>query len=940
MSISKKTLNINGVDRMFIYDEEKDSLADVLRKIGLTGTKVGCKKGICGICSVILNGEVIRSCVKKMKAVEEYSTVVTIEGIGTPLNLHPLQQAFIYCGAVQCGFCSPGFIVSAKALLDENPDPTREEVRKWFKDHHNACRCTGYKQIVDAVMEAAAVLRGEKTMDDITYKVPENGKTYGTSYPRPAALAKVTGLCDYGDDIGMKMPDETLHCAVVLPGVNHANVLSIDTSEAEAMPGVVKVITHKDVPGNNRMMFPNPHPRCECDGFDHYMMVEDKVLRCGDVVALVVARSRDEARAAAKKVHVELEELKTYYTALDAVAKDAEQIHPEHPNVYFEISSQKGEDTRALMDQAAHVVETAVKSPHQPHLVLEPDTIQAYVSDDGTVNIHCKSLGIYGTKMFISAAIGVPQDKIRVIENPTGASFGYSAGSMMYGIMAVAAMVTKKPVSITLSYEEHQHITGKRESAFTNARLGCDENGKIVALDYESLYDSGAYSEFASGDPQGCTRFIGITYDVPNIRSLNKVSISNVSYTVPYRAAISVSCFTPFESLMDKMADEIGMDPFEFRYMNLMREGGTIPCGTTVTEYPMEEIYDRLRPYYLEMKKDAEENSTDEKKRAVGVSNACFTSDFGPNHAEVALELMPDGTIRHYNTAEDQGQGTDSHSVQHTVDALAPLGITPDQVRLVMNDTGTCPNTGNAAGSRLHFVTGRATWDAAQKLMNAMRKDDQTYRTYDEMVAEGIPTKYIGIHDTTTFLKGLDPNTCQGNPSPAYMWGAVAIEVEVDVKTCKVDILKVHIVTDCGKIGNPNNWLGQGYSGLMHGIGYGLREDYSDPAKHNNLINCGFCFIDMLPDDIGIDNIGTYRERSPFGAAGGSEVFEAGTHMAAVNAVNRALDIRCYELPVTPDKIKAELEAKAEGKTVQPDKYYLGTDDMWERIDYLVANPV
>jgi len=932
MSISKKTLNINGVDRMFIYDEKNDTLADVIRRLGLTGTKVGCKTGVCGICNVIVDGELVRSCIKKMKDVKEYSKVTTIEGIGTPTNLHPLQQAFIFCGAVQCGFCSPGFIVSAKALLDQNNNPTRNEVREWFRKNHNACRCTGYKQIVDAVMMAAKVLRGELTMDDITYKVPADGKIYGTGYPRPAALAKVTGLCDYGDDIGMKMPG-ALHCAVVLPGVNHADLLSLDISEAEAMPGVVKVITAEDVKdlgGTNRMTFPLMGPRAKADGFDHWIFVENKILRCGDVLALVVARSREEARAAAKKVKFELEELPTYYSVLDSCAKGAMQLHPEHPNMYGDFVIRKGEDTRKLMEESAFVVEGSFHSQHQPHLVLEPDTIQAYVTDDGCVNIHCKSLGVYATKMFIAAGIGLPPEKIRVIENPTGASFGYSAGSMMYAIMAIAALVTGKPCTITLSAEEHHHISGKRQANYANARLGCDKDGKITALEYDVLWDTGAYTEFGF---DGGTRWIGITYNVPNIRGLSKCAISNVSYCVPYRAAISVPCHTIFENLVDMLAEKAGIDPFEFRYRNIMREGDTVPSGATVSVYPLEKIYEKLRPVYQEYLESAKRNSTPEKRRGVGIANSCYNTEGGPNHSEVALELNPDGTVTHYNTAEDQGQGTDAHSVQHTYEALRPLGLRPDQIRLVMNDTGLCPNTGNAAGSRLHYVTGRATYDAAQKLLNAMRKPDGTYRTYDEMVAEGIPTKYIGVHDTTSYLTMLDPDTGMGNPSPEYMWGAYVCEVEVDTATGKTTVIRIHGVVDVGVVGNTLNFLGQGYSGIMHSIGYALREDYSDPQKHSNLVKSGFDFIDLVPDDMSIDTVVSPRPSNPFGSAGCSEVFEAGVHMAVINAIYNACGVRIHELPATPEKVKAELEAKAKGKTVQPQKYYLGTDDIWEILD-------
>ncbi|NTV90663.1 MAG: 2Fe-2S iron-sulfur cluster binding domain-containing protein, partial [Clostridiales bacterium] len=335
MAFRKIWLNINGVDRMMICDPEKDTLANVIRRLGLTGTKVGCGTGQCGACSLLLDGEVVRSCVKKIKNIPDYSKIITIEGIGAPGNLHPLQQAFITYGGVQCGFCSPGFIVSAYALLEKNANPTRDEVRHWFTEHKNACRCTGWKPIVDAVMEAAKVMRGEKTMEEITFQVPKGGRIYGTNVPRPAALSKVTGLCDYGDDIKLKMPPGTLHLAIVQPGLNHARIKGIDASEAEKMPGVVKVITSKDIKGTNRIMFPLGHARAKCDGFERPIISDEKVFRYGDVVAVVAAETEEQAREAAKKVKLDLEELPAYMSYLDAVAPGAAEIHPGTPNMYL-----------------------------------------------------------------------------------------------------------------------------------------------------------------------------------------------------------------------------------------------------------------------------------------------------------------------------------------------------------------------------------------------------------------------------------------------------------------------------------------------------------------------------------------------------------------------------------------------------------------------------
>ena len=205
----KITLCVNDVPKTLIVDP-KNNLMDVLRKqLLLTGTKDGCEDGHCGACAVLVNGKYTLACITPMSRVPDGARILTVEGIGTPNNLHPIQKAFALHGVAQCGFCTPGFVVSTKALLDSNPAPTREEVRDWFNKRHNVCRCNGYKPYVDAVMDAAKVLRGEMAESELDYK-PGNGTIWGSKYPRPTAVAKVTGTLDYGSDLGLKMPPETL----------------------------------------------------------------------------------------------------------------------------------------------------------------------------------------------------------------------------------------------------------------------------------------------------------------------------------------------------------------------------------------------------------------------------------------------------------------------------------------------------------------------------------------------------------------------------------------------------------------------------------------------------------------------------------------------------------------------------------------------------------
>ncbi|MEG2212652.1 MAG: 2Fe-2S iron-sulfur cluster-binding protein, partial [Clostridiales bacterium] len=324
----KKTLIVNGQKRQVLVTDQ-DVLTDIIRgQLGLWGTKVGCRLNQCGICAVILNGKLVHSCMIKMAKVGDGSEILTIEGIGTPDNLHPLQAAWVKYGGVQCGFCTPGFIVSSYALLKENPAPTRGQVRAWFQKNRNACRCTGYKVLVDAVMAAAAVMRGEQPIESLGFSAAADGRIFGTYYPRPSAIAKVTGTCEYGADTGLAIAKDALQLALVQAKISHGNILHIDTAAAAKMPGVVAVLTHKDVKGNNRINGFVIYPWNKGDGFDRPILNDSKIFQYGDTIAIVCADTKAHADAAAAEVVVEVEELPAYMNAREAIAADAIEIHP------------------------------------------------------------------------------------------------------------------------------------------------------------------------------------------------------------------------------------------------------------------------------------------------------------------------------------------------------------------------------------------------------------------------------------------------------------------------------------------------------------------------------------------------------------------------------------------------------------------------------------
>ncbi len=905
------SLNVNGVERWVVADLKR-SLADVLREqMMLTGCKVCCADGQCGSCTVLIDGKPIRACVTPMEKLTAGSKIVTIEGIGTPENLHPLQIAWMAHGSAQCGVCSPGFIMSAKALLDKTLTPTREEVRAWFHRNRNLCRCTGYKPLIDSVMDAAAIMRGEKTIYDVMPKAKQDGSILGTEYIRPSAVAKVTGTWDFGADVALKMPSGTLRLALVQAEVSHALIKGIDTAEAEKMPGVEKIITWKDVGGKNAITGLITFPTNKGDGWDRPILCKEKIFQFGDAIAIVAADTEEHARAAAKKVKVDLEVLPAYMSGFAALAPDAMEIHPGVPNAYYEQGVVKGADTKPLMSSAAALVDITTYCSRQPHLHLEPDCGEAFVDDDGVLTILSKSIGVHLHHAMICPGLGIPPDKLRLIQNPTGGTFGYKFSPTMEALLGVAALVTKKPVS--LIYDQYQNITytGKRSPANINIRLACDKNGKLTAMETDWWLDHGPYSEFGDLVTLRQAQFTGAGYHLENIRGKGRTVATNHAWGSAFRAYGSPQSFLASEIAIDMLAEKMGEDPFEFRYKNLYNETSTTPTGQKPEVLVLPQLFDMLRPKYQEAKKRcADFNAANsDKKRGVGLSLGIYGCGLdGPDSSEARVEMTPNGFIVHSGW-EDHGQGADLSAQTMAHEVLRVAGVKPEQIGLVMADTFG-PNSGPAGGSRSNVFCGNAIRVAAEMLLNAMKKPGGGYRSYKEMVADNVPLSYDGKW-VAAACTDCSPDTAQGSPFPIYMYEVFMPEVEVDLETGETKVVKFTTSVDVGTIINKATVDGQIYGGLAQGIGLALTEDFEDLELHTTLKDCGIPYPKDVPDDIEILYLETPRDLGPFGAAGVGEAPLTAPHPAILNAINNACGVRVFRVPALPEVIKMGLEAKA-----------------------------
>ena len=560
------------------------------------------------------------------------------------------------------------------------------------------------------------------------------------------------------------------------------------------------------------------------------------------------------------------------------------------------------------MKKADHVVEGEYYLQRQPHLTMEPDVGLAYFDEEGRLCIHSKSIGIFLHHAMICPGLGIEPEKLRIVQNPAGGTFGYKFSPTMEALLGVAAMATGKPVTLKYDYFQHITYTGKRSPFFIKLKLGADKAGKIMAMESDWSVDHGPYSEFGDLLTLRGAQFIGSGYGIPNIRGIGRTVCTNHAWGSAFRAYGSPQSFLASESLVDELAEKMGMDPLELRYKNVYRPGGTTPTGQTPEVFSFPAMFEKLRPMYQAALKKAKAESMPEKKKGVGLSLGIYGCGLdGPDASEIAVELTPDGVLLS-SSWEDHGQGADIGALGTAHEALRPLKLKPEQIRQCMNDTAQTPNSGPSGGSRQQVVTGNAIKNGCEMLLNAMRKKDGTYRTYAEMKAENIPLKYSGKW-TASMCTPCDANS-QGSPFSVYMYGVFMAEVTVDTGTGKTQVDKYTVMADVGKINNRLAVDGQIYGGVAQGIGLALSEDFEDLKKHTTLAGCGIPYANDIPDAFEIHYFENPRENGPFGAAGVGELPLTSSHVAVVNAIHNATGVRIRHLPALPEKVLAGLKSK------------------------------
>jgi aldehyde oxidoreductase len=883
--VKKVVMKVNGVSRQFIVEPDR-ILLDMLREdLRLTGAKQSCdRKGQCGACMVIVNGKTALSCVTRVANLDG-AEVITVEGLGTPQNPHLIQEAFVLSGAIQCGFCIPGMIMATKALLDRNQDPGTEEIKKALQG--NLCRCTGYVKIIDAVKLAARFLRGEITPGEVR---PDPAKgVIGVSLPRPSGMIKACGVAQFGADV---YPQGALELAAVRSPHAHALIRSIDTSAAEKMPGVVGVMTARDIKGNNR-------------NGDMVIICDKKVHLVGDTVAAVAAETRKQALAAAAAVHVEYEPLPVVKTIEESLGEGAIQVHEDGPNLKFSHPQIKGDAESAL--KASHTVVEARFSTSMIHQApLEPEVSVAYMEGDGEdakLVVLGRGINIHALAKSLQDALG--WDNVRYEEPFVGGQFGMKTGFTTEGLAGAAALHFRRPVRYVCSLAESMQISSKRHPHVHNVRLGADERGKITAYTTDFTVEGGAYSFGGPVYVMRALQMLSGPYDIPNVKAFARLYKTNNASGGAARGAGPPQSNYALESAVDLMARKLGIDPWEYRYMNTLPVGGTMSTGEVAEQWPYKECLEALRPHYDRALKEAAPLKTGRLRRGVGIAGAAFGigAPMPKDQANVAVELHKDGCLTVYGAAADPGEGTDSMLTQI---ASHLTGIPVDMIHLVTRDTDRAPAVGSASASRITYMVGGALVLAIEKLKEAMGEAKAT--TYEELVAAGKPTRYLATkHADTT---PMDPKTGQGIFYEVRVLGCQMAEVEVDIETGDVRIVHMTAVEDIGTVINPANVEGQMQGGLDMGVGMALREEYIHGVTKDWRT---FKFPTMKTSfPMTVITLQTPRKKAPLGAIGVGEFVLLPTSAAVMNAIHDATGARIYDLPAKPERVLAALAAGKE----------------------------
>jgi selenium-dependent xanthine dehydrogenase len=899
-----------------------ETLSTLLReRLRLTGTKIGCNEAECGACTVLVDGEPIMSCVYPAERANG-KTIVTIEGLAQrvhhEMKLHPLQQAFVEHGAVQCGFCIPGQIMTAYALLKRNPNAGSAEIRFALKD--TLCRCAGYPSIEEAILAAAQALRtGEPVSKP---RIPDSifgQKSVGRSYHRPDAVEKVTGKAIFTDDLvfpGM------LYARVRRAMIPHGFLTKLDVSKAKALPGVAAVLTAEDIPGEHN------HGLVVYD-WPVMVGIGERVRYVGDALAVVAAQTQEIADQAAGLIEAEFDLLPVITNAVQARQEGVPQLH-EKGNLLKHIKVRKG-DTDTGFAEADVILEHTFRTQITDHAFLEPECSIGVPLPDGRMEIYVGSQIPYQDREQVARVMGWPEERVRIVGQLMGGGFGGKEDVMGQIHVAMLADVTKRPVKLLFDRHESLLVHPKRHATQIHVKTGAKRNGRITASESELYGDTGAYASLGEKVMTRATTHSAGPYDIPHVRADCYAMYTNNPPAGAFRGfGVTQSAFA-VESMMDMLAEKLEIDPVELRRLNALHVGSITNTGQELREsVGLMECINRVDAQMRKHNPQPFVPVIDPAKpnlvRAWGFASAYKNTGLGggaPDKSGADVELYADGTFQVRSSAAELGQGL--VTVMRLIVA-EEMAVPPEQVRVLVMDTDLTPNGGPTTASRQTYVTGNASRLAAKTLRNQITASlAEKYDVRPEKIrfengnvqVNGTMLKYSDIYKEMIAL-GQPPRVRYEYEAPktqplgtggdmhfAFSYGVQAAEVEVNTSTGEVRVLKVISANDVGMAVNPLGLKGQIEGGVMMGLGNALTEEF---IVDNGNVVTDYLARYRIPGIILTPEITPIivehpAAEGPYGAKGVGEICSIPTTPAITNAIYNAVGVRIDKTPVDQELI-------------------------------------
>ncbi|MDL2325053.1 selenium-dependent xanthine dehydrogenase [Ruminococcaceae bacterium OttesenSCG-928-A16] len=771
------TLTVNG--KTVSCQQNKKLLPFLRDDLRITSAKDGCGSGACGACTVLVDGKATRACLFTLEKLQG-KNVITVEGL-TPREREVFAYAFAETGAVQCGFCIPGMVISAKALIGQTPNPSSSEVKKALRG--NICRCTGYVKIEEAVLLAAKLMREGTPVPHRECK-----GLLGDDLQRVDAEAKTLGTGLYVDDI---VVPGMLYASAVRTAHPRAKILAINTEEAKAHPDCIAVLTRKDVPGNNKI----GHLEFISD-WDVMIAVGDITRYVGDALAIVVSRQKETLDEIKQLVQVEYEVLKPLTSPTMALAPGAPKLH-EKGNILSHEHLVRGNVEEALK-KAAHVVTNHYSVPFTEHAFMEPECAIAMPEGDDGILLYTAGQSIYDEQREIARMLGIKPEKVHVQGQLVGGGFGGKEDMSVQHHAALAAWHLKQPVKVLFTRQESIMVHPKRHAMEMDFTTACDENGYLLATKAVVVSDTGAYASL--GGPvlqRACTHAAG-PYNYQNIDIEGTAVYTNNPPAGAFRGfGVSQTAFAT-EMNLNLLAEKVGISPWEIRYRNAIRPGQVLTNGQIADEST---ALDKC----LEAVKETFENA-----KYAGIATSFKNAGIGVGLPDTSrcIISVEGGKVHVRTSAACIGQGLATVATQI---ACQTLGLPPQLIVVETPDTNRTPNAGTTTASRQTVFTGEATRRAA----GLLKAELDAGKTLAQLEGK----EFYAEFDYETDKLGSD----KPNPISHVAYGYAAQVVVLD-EIGRIE--EVAAAYDLGRVINPRAAEGQIEGGIAMGLGYALTEDY------------------------------------------------------------------------------------------------------------------